>query len=266
MSEVNKSLEEKVVKWLRTEGYRLEYHTLKAFRDTGLTAFLGNYVPTDEGTPREIDVTSYLTGRNQNNHFLAARWLCECKYSGGKPWILLDADGTLPLDEMWHATPQSKRLYNSNILTHKEMLSGSWHFDPSRGLAHSVLQAKIKPEKDQAEDQPTEEKKRNRDFAYESLHKIAHAAWEYADLDEKNGAALVVVIPCIVIDGPLLLAKFNHDTNDFEASRVPSGRIWWLGCREGTLVDVVHISEVQKYAVQVKDTFEKLMGMLNQSF
>lgn len=262
-----RSLEDKVATWLAAEGYRLEYQTLKAMRDAGLNAYLGRHVKTAQGKPREIDVTVLQTHRKNERHDLLIRLLCECKYSAGKPWVLLDADQRCTPEELWTALPKSQGLASSNVFQHKARLNGSIHFSGAESVAHTVLQAWVKPEPGKAaEREPVEaEKRNNRDFAYESLQKIANAAWDSAE-DNASHSVLAVVIPCIVVDGPLLLARFNHEQNVFDVAKTAFGRLLWSGARTEVLVDVVNISEITLYAKNVHTTFEKLMSMLMQNF
>ncbi len=267
MASDKRSLEEKVAGWLATEGYRLEYQTLKALRDAGLKAYLGKHVRSAQGKPREIDVMVLETHRKNDRHDLFIRLLCECKYSAGKPWVLLDADQRCTAEELWKAIPKSQGLASSNVFQHKGKLNGSIHFSVSETVAHTVLQAWVKADPGEAgEDEPQEKERRNnRDFAFDSLQKIANAAWDSAE-DNASHSVLAVIVPCIVIDGSLLLARFSHEKNAFEVTKTSFGRLLWSGARAEVLVDVVNISEIAQYAKHVATTFEKLMSMMMQDF
>jgi hypothetical protein len=257
---------EAIAAWLGTEGYRLEYQTLKAVRDAGMEAVLGSYVCSEEGSMREIDVNAALVKERGDNYY-EMRWVCECKYTSRKPWVLLDQDASMKLEEIWDATPKSSKLAGNGALRHHARLAEAWHFDVADQIAHTVIQAKVKFDKTNKAEEPSNQKKNNQDFAFESLQKITHAGWDIAELNEKKYRSFVMgmTIPCIVIDGPLFLAKFDYDMNEFVASQVASGRVCWSGCRSGTIVDVVNVAEVNSYAKKVKTTFDLVMQIMMEN-
>src|SRR5947209_2473648 len=144
-----KTLEDSVVAWLATQGYRLEYLTHKALQDAGLGAQLGVFIE-DEGKQREVDVLgsaardsevsrimgfNAVTGSMYHTHSteqLCACILCECKYSVQHPWVILGSRSHNDVGTMWECIPQSSELIGrSSLVTQAErILSASWHFTP----------------------------------------------------------------------------------------------------------------------------------------
>ena len=173
----------------------------------------------------------------------------------------LDSDLSIGANECWRYLPKSRLLAGSGASQQVDKVADAWHFSKIQRLAHTVLQAR-----NLSETGASGQSGSNKDFAFESLQKIAFASWDFAEGIEKLGRALVVVIPCIVIDGPLFAAHFDYDKSEFEVTPVEHGRLLWRGCRSGTLVDVVQISSVNNYAARVKMTFDKLTELLTGSF
>ncbi|MFO0797900.1 MAG: hypothetical protein U0804_10500 [Gemmataceae bacterium] len=249
MSEGKATLEAKVSEWLSTEGYRLEYLTSKAFRDAGLRTTMSYHVESEEGKRRELDVTA-MSKNSSEERPVVARVVCECKYSKEHPWVLLTQGLKAHFWADWVSVPKSTPLRETTSLTKqaKATLEGCWHFDARHVFAHGLVQAM---------------KKDNRDIAFDSLQKIANAAWDCAEAPERRGfPAHIFVIPCIVVEAPLFLSWYNHDAGRFEVKPTKIGRLSWSGCREGTLVDVVHIDGLAEYAVEVKRTLDTVVQVV----
>lgn len=255
MSEPKKPLHTKVEQWLDNQGYRLEHVAFHAFKKAALLAGLGYFVESGEEKPREIDAYAHSgVIKLPSNRLLDVRVLCECKYSKDYPWVLMQTD--LPRDtrDTWTALPKSSSLqhYNVEIAKHAITLQKAPLFRREAPVAYSLRQARINA-------------KDNRDDAYDSLRKICNAAWDAADLHTLLEGQPVnhIVIPCLVVEAPLLEARFNPERGDFETSEVTYGRVLWSGCNAGTLVDVVHASALDQYASELDGTFRLLSDVVN---
>ena len=249
MASDKQSLEEKLIDWLGSEGYRLEYLAHKAFVDAGVKSVLGHYVESSEGKPREIDVMAFLATSGRDP-VLLARVLCECKYSRRQPWVLLASGLNPDLFLDWYSTPQSRsvREHSHRVDQYADVLHQCWHFAEGHKLAHNLLQAFGS---------------KNRDTAFNSLQKIANAAWDCVETAERRGKeAHVVAFPCLVVDAPLYFAWFDFEADQFAVKRVPYGRVSWSGCRSGTLVDVVHADALSDYAEATRNTFERVLQVV----
>jgi hypothetical protein len=241
---------ENVAEWLEKEGYRLEYLAHSAFQGTGLHAEMSYHVNTPEGKPREIDVMASDFSNHPSSGLTEVKVLCECKYSKEKPWVLLISDLKSDLSRDWRALPKSAntRIHGPDHL--RVPLEQCWHFTPGHPLAHNLVQAF---------------RKDNRDQAFNSLQKIANAAWDCAEAPARASAAStlhVVVIPCLIVQAKLLLARYDGDVKLFTVTEVPYGRFLWSGCRSGTLVDVVHVSALPSYARIVKETMKTVLAVV----
>jgi len=215
---------------------------------------MGHYVESAEGKMREIDVAAIE--QHEGDPSLIFRALCECKYSADKPWVMLFSGLATDLGLDWVSLPKNARLQaiSDEIVEYGDELKGSWHFDESHRLCHSIVQA-FKPSGDN----------KGSDDAFGALQKIANAAWDSCDpATHPRMTADVLTIPCLVVEAPLLLAWYSAESGEFAVQRVPWGRLSWSGCRTGTMVDVVHVSAIGEYTRAVKVTFEKLFPLLNE--
>jgi hypothetical protein len=239
-----RSMEERVSEWVGNQGYRLEHVTYKAFKNARLDAVMSAFLESAEGKSREIDVTAWGT---YDDEPISLRVVCECKYSTD-PWVLVGCGQQPDYRTKWHAIPQSSSIskFWRFIEPVEKDLVPYWHFFRKTLIAHTIVQA-FKDQKD------------NRDFAYQSLQKIANAAWDWAENDEKQKpTTFSVVIPCIVVDGPLLGATFDYDAERFRSESIPSGRVLWSGCRNGTAVDIVQAQALDEYVGNLWRSLDKI--------
>jgi hypothetical protein len=252
-----------VENWLNSHGCRLEYRTYMAFRRNAMLgdSGLGMYVESESGEAREIDVYTcdMKHGDNFDSHLFV--WvICECKYSKGMPWVLMQ--GNLYKSGYftdWLHTPRSAALQKPNFSQEEvEELRKSFHFAEGTYLAHNVLQADLGQK---------QAKSKQLDYAYDALRKISYGAWDLIRRGESLGANIYeVVFPCLVVDGPLFCAIFNPDTKQFQAIRIPYGRVCWQGCRNGTNVDVVCADALDEYAKKVGESFNIIVPLLAKKF
>ncbi len=250
MSNTEDNLANKVEEWLGCEGYRLEYITHKALEEVGLITEMSNYVESANGSLREIDVTACLGSDLGIAKSTLVRLMCECKYSVDKPWILLQSGIPANLWCDWLSLPKSPDLHeiSEDIEKYAPSLSGSWHFAGEQYFAHNLVQAF---------------RKNNRDMAFDSLKKIANAAWDYVETPHRRGAkAYLIAIPSIIVEAPLYWACFDHEKHQFVVKEVPYGRLAWGGCRNGTLVDIVHARAINEYANTIRKTFSILINVI----
>src|SRR4030042_4757253 len=186
----------KVEDWLENEGYRLEYVTHKALNDVCLSTVMSSYFESENGIQREIDVHASLMPDFAIAKLTLVRLMCECKYSVDKPWILLQSGVPANLWCDWLSLPKSPDLHeaSADIETYGRLLYGSWHFAREQYFAHNLVQAF---------------RGKNRDIAFDSLKKIANAAWDYVETPHRRGAnAYLLAIPSIIVDAPLYWACF----------------------------------------------------------
>lgn len=86
------TLQEKVLEWLRNEGYPLEFRTAKACRTAGFRVRQGIYARAEGQSPREIDVMTESYRDIDEDTILRVTQVIECKYSKSYPWVVLSSD------------------------------------------------------------------------------------------------------------------------------------------------------------------------------
>jgi hypothetical protein len=242
-----RSIEEKVSIWLGETGYRLEYLAYRAFREVGISVGMSAFLESPEGKPREIDLLA--SESDASDSLITVSIVCECKYLD-HPWVLLHSDVRTSFQAVWELMPQS-----AHVGTLWSFLKGCgpdfstcWHFSADTPCAHSIVQA-LKPD--------------NRDAAYNAIQKISNAAWDFAEMNDKEGLeAMHITIPCIIVDSPLLAASFDHDKGKFSSEKITRGRMLWAGCRSGTIIDIVHITALEEYASDISRTIRKVIEAL----
>lgn len=92
-----KKLEEKLISWLKTQGYPLEMQVAQTFQDQGATVFQSDYyVDRSTGESREVDVVASWQLNLDLPETVLARicFVVECKSSRDKPWLLFTTEGT----------------------------------------------------------------------------------------------------------------------------------------------------------------------------
>jgi len=243
----DETLETKIANWLGEQGYRLEYMAYQAFKTSGINSVMSTCLKSSEGKSREIDVTAWAENQKDG---ISVRVLCECKYSA-KPWLLLGSDLKANFQRDWHSLPHSSPINAlwKHIHENKAHLAPVWHFSSNANFAHSVIEGLKKDD--------------NRDFAFNALQKIAHAAWDWVESEDVDFSyAYRVAIPCIIVDAPLMWVVFDGYSGQFKVEEIPYGRILWNGCRSGTLIDVVQINALGDYVATVKNAFSVIENVL----
>ena len=248
------SVEGSVADWLANQGYVLEYVTHRALWDAGLPALMSSHVENLDGTWREIDVSAMEQAKKFETECPSiVRLFCECKYSRQQPWVLLTSGLRAHLFADWSSLPKSPELQEleSDIANEASELASTWHFSDEQVFAHALVQA---------------HRKDNRDAAFDALQKITNAAWDMAEAPSRKNKvpSAILVIPCLIVDAPLLWSYYHPVEQRFIVSKVPYGRLSWSGCRGGTIVDVVQSESLPQYASSVRTTFSAVLPVLER--
>jgi hypothetical protein len=145
----------KVGKWLNEEsGYPLEMNTAAALTSAGFEVVQGDYFPDDKtNTPRELDVTGYVTCRNDAGMQVSVALLVECRSSTEKPWLLFTSPDTYPanLAVVRRSTNENGRRVLNKLQFDQNSHKSPLFSMPSRfGYAVSVAMRKANGNKDHA--------------------------------------------------------------------------------------------------------------------
>jgi len=250
-------IDDKVANWLRTEGYRIEFETARAFERVHLSARMGVYVGSEPTTRREIDVCADHSPWPAGPGTLGKiRIICECKYLR-QPWVMLyGADAcTDPL--YFLTTPKTKTLKAMGATPRdRDSLRQTFHFRGGLPVAHNVIEAFRRGD--------------DKDRAYAAMMKLADVSRISADgLDELNVGGLghvhAIFLPLAVVAGPLLAASYDADAKDLNVKEVPWGRVNWAGGRSPMLIDIVRLDHIHEYVAEAAES-AVLLGKLMAQF
>lgn len=86
-----KELDTKVLEWLQSEGYPLEFRTAREFHKAAFRVWQGVYVRADDQPPREIDVLGFVDATHRDTT-LRVTHVVECKWSWDSPWVVLASE------------------------------------------------------------------------------------------------------------------------------------------------------------------------------
>ena len=249
-------VEEEVANWLKTEGYRIEFETARAFERQGLSVMMGKFVGPETTKRREIDVCANHTPQPVAPNTLSQiSLICECKYLQ-QPWVMLYGSNgqTWRAQFLTTAKTQTLAAMGANPGVY-QALQHTFHFHDGRPVAHSVLQAL--------------KQGGAKDRAYETMMRLVDVSCMSADeLDEINAkfpsSVHAIFLPLAVVDGPLLAASYGADPKDLSVNEVPWGRVWWMGGRRTMLIDIVQLKHIDEYVAQAAESAILLGNLMVQ--
>jgi hypothetical protein len=255
-------MERKLVEWLATEGYPLEFATAQAFRNNGFRVFQGYYTSAQDDKPaREIDVVATMDSPRRD-FLLRVVNVVECKWSGDKPWVFFCSDNAVMTSAAVIAHAIASQLGDallwkdagSKILGNLELFRNpkSPAFGGRQGFSGS------------------------RDVLFDALRSVTGAARSVAeeyDASDGTGAGIklppngIIVIPLIVVTGHLF--EVRQDTSgDLELLEVPHTRIHWRGANQKssiTTVDVVSSDHLEDFCKRRAADTKKLLEVMSSS-
>jgi hypothetical protein len=244
-SEEEGALEPRLLEWLATEGYPLEFATARAFRKAGFQVRQGYYThPAGEEPAREIDVVAQMDLRRDPE--LRVEFVVECKWSGDKPWVFFCGGSGITtaacvtqsigseLGEalLWKEAGNSKLASLGIFATpDKPAFGGRQAFSGARDVLFDAMR---------------------------SVSGAARAIADDYDRGSRTSAAdrrlphfAVAVFPVIVVTGRLFEVR-QEEAGDLRLSEVASSRVHWRGARDQsnphTTVDVVRSDHLEEFA------------------
>jgi hypothetical protein len=237
----------KVLSWMNSEGYPLEFKTARAFRDAGFWVRQGDYTtPVDGGPPREMDVVANLDGSRDGASLLRISHVIECKWSADKPWILFKAGSGISTAA---CVSQSIGSELGEAILWKEAgataMTSLSMFETPAPASFGGRQAFSG----------------TRDLVFDALRSVTFAASTEAhgyDRGPRRGEppgfprAGVVVFPVVVIQGRLFEALEDR-SGEMTVHEVEASRVHWRGVPNVSphaTIDVVTSDAVQAFAAQ----------------
>ena len=215
-------LHEMVRKWLRSEGYPLEYAAARAMRQAKFGVMQGASYTTDDGRVRDIDVLCQVRRPDRT-----AWAVLECKASPN-PWVALMREGRAPA---W-----SPLVHSSSFGLPKAIKD---RLTPTGRFGYTLVQAF---------------KSSDQDPAYTALSQVTSAARRVPEELDAAGFA----VPVLVVSGPLFTAWIEPDGNDQLAPAEWVRLVWAGGMGGSTIVDVVNARGLGAYAERLRADFEAI--------
>lgn len=227
------NLVEKIKKWLKTEGYPLEFQCADICKKAGLNVRVGVSLAREGEKPRDIDVLAGCSPDGAGGHrLIIAQIAAECKYAkDGQPWVVLCQD------EIGFAADWTVKATLS-----QDAFMGFWTVPLSN--QQNVDWEKMRSIFLVATDtvgtsviQPMIEKKGNSGIPFNAIQKAVDSALacvETASYVSKRIESikpdvfipsLAFALPCVIIKGPIVAANYNASTGEMECKEVRSARI-----------------------------------------
>jgi hypothetical protein len=258
--ESKSSLSEKVLNWIKSQGYPLEMEVASKFRVNGFEVKLSeSYIDYETKERREIDVTA---SKNSRIGPPAAIQICsriECKSTKDKPWInFIENESPLYSFESNTFASGGARLFLVDLVKNKEiekrlddlLLFGSKRigygivqaFKPAQDIAYHAINSCVKASID-------------RMLAYERI--------EILRASQKGLKICCVLIPAIIVDAEIFECNIDEHGEPVINS-VTATNVIWRGSRPQygpTVVRLVqknYLEEYVKYLQIVADTLFEL--------
>jgi len=257
-------LRDNVAKWVKSEGYPLEFRTASAFRKAGFHVRQGEYVHFDD-TIREIDVAASKSVFSEGT-LLRVYHVVECKWTKEKPWIVLSAPNPMAPSACIAQTIASELgeailWANAGLRDLHDMSLFSTPASPGFSGRQAFTEYQ------------------DNDVFYRTMQSVTSLATklvqQYDEPPRKNDAMPkygAVAFPLVAIDGHLFEVWFDETTSDVQAVERKHLRLHWRGSpswRWHATVDIVvadHLdvllrqraAEVDQLLVQMARTRDRI--------
>ncbi|MCA1392037.1 hypothetical protein I6F20_23480 [Bradyrhizobium sp. IC3123] len=235
---------ERVGKWLETEGYPLEFRAATILRKHGFHSVQGVYVQEREDLPkREIDVLASMANDVRGAGFLRVSMIVECKWSGDKPWVIFTSPTTrigsaacvsqtissLLGEAIIWMVAGDEQLHDLQIFSTPEQggFGGRQAFSKGNDLFYSAIQAAVGNCK-----------------AYADEYDTRYRETETPEIG-------VLAFPVVLIEGDLIRAYYDPDSDKVKLEPVPYVRCHWKGSPQWKFfatVDVVSMRAFPAFA------------------
>ena len=262
----------KVLAWLDTEGYPLEFRTAHEFKTAGFEVLQGEYLGRGDGSaPREVDVTAFKSILDRE-HLVRVHHLIECKVSRNKPWVVFTSPkrlssaacaaqsigsdlgraalwaiaGSPDLASMSLFTSPTRSGFNGRQAT----LSGHRREEPEAATGDQLSRKSAAGEQ--------QSKKSNVDHFYNSMQSVTSLATLLArEYDHEERPALelpfacIAVFPVVVVDGRLFESWYDGAAGNMLVEERQHIRIHWRGAaawHHHATIDIVAADFMKDFA------------------
>lgn len=257
MADDKHALVDEVRKWLRGQGQHLEFQVAERFARADFLIKQGVHIRSTADKSREVDVFALraLISEELVAGFAA---VVECKYSKGKPWVVLSNPyGVLDDEDTVESVPGSaawRRFAPDLIATSPELLDGPII---RRTARHAFGGRQVFGN--------------NQDVVYAALQGVVAKMRDgIRELDEPDDDATTqawVLLPVIVVDAPLAEAFWDEATQDFVIEERTSVRLHWSGSHttdDDIAVDVVAANALDDYVQGLRAAVDPFLQQLHE--
>ncbi|GIK39632.1 MAG: hypothetical protein BroJett011_34650 [Chloroflexota bacterium] len=232
INEPNTTMEEKIAKWLKQQGYPLEMSVAQHFHGAGFKVIQSDfYLDSETGTHREIDVRAERFQRiSQSGYVLIMRVGCdiECKLSQEKPWILFTSNDRT-IEQSWISSENAVTSNIGDLILYdlddevQAVLPSFLDKNSKKRVAYGLTQAFTG----------------GQDVPYKAITSAFKAAVSHATyLDKynvtilseprKNNIYLNIVFPIVVVGGRLF-ETYLDDNGNLIIQETKAGILHWNG-------------------------------------
>jgi hypothetical protein len=243
--------------WMKENGYALEASVAKTLCSTAwkpsMAANIAGRQPDD--VPRDVDVLAKrCVSRPDVLGKLVAYLLIECKYVvPSQPWVLLHAVNLHETKGLPQYIPRSSARSAPPAMLGVPVIEQ--RSEPPNSAINRVVSCGLKCAG------KTTGSGKQKDPTFESLSKVKELAWSLAAKaqtfqGEATFAKEVIVIPCLVVKGPLTRVRFG-DGGSFEVEEVTSGAVLSCTPPESTLIHVVRDTYFAEFVTKLNSDVER---------
>ncbi len=258
-----KPLPERILEWLKSQGYPLEMRVARDLRAAGFAVTQSDFYrdPHSSTTWREIDVSARYVRMNREGYgYRSVQYLVECKHPSRTPWILLAGGGGL-------AGPArvSQRIINSGSaqlldrLAQRQDVQTCSIFELAQHRAYGIRTA-------------LSDRSSTQDVPYQAVMAAASAAVaaaDEADTVSRDGYfVLHLTMPVVVTDAPLFMCWLD-ERGDLVVEDITEADLVWrhgISGQPHTIVRILHSSQVAAWAQSSVDGTRAFLAAVDAYF
>lgn len=254
MSPEHESLDKRIAKWLKEQGYPLEMTVARAFQGAGFHVVQSHYFEDSEsGKMREIDIAVQRLSDIEQPVVMQVGAMIECKSTPGRPWLLFHSGVSerrfIPYDTTASRIAQELFLNICEEPAYKEHWSAIEDiplFQP-KNVGHGLTQAFTT----------------GKDIPFEAVTTVIKAtASRISSFDKLNNPGqwplmCTIMFPMVVIDAKLFECYLG-DSAEIHIKEIESGFVSQKGLTPDLVYDpIVHII--------TKPALNQIAELLNQT-
>jgi hypothetical protein len=257
----NKSLNQKVIDWLKDQGYPLEMKMSLILQENGFKVIQSEYYSDPENKdPREIDIFASKQKIIKDVLFRIS-YVIECKHSKDKPWLLFTSNETKLADQArvaQRAANSLGRFYLNEIALNENAQSLDLFKLPNRP-AYGITQAFTS----------------GKDVCYAAVTSVSKAtSANVEELDSMTKTNLrkftlfrrkicSIFMPIVIVDGNLL-EVFLDENAKILVNEIENGTLLWRNPLVGmphTIINIISANDFERYINLADNSISKFFEL-----